>query len=123
MKNKMTHTINLNLNELVGSDTKVAVVTMDSSKIDTILKSTGSKIAYCKFQKRDGSIRKMSYKCISKKYIKGKQGSGPVYNARKKGITHVYDVHNHGIRAIRWDSVIEIGVNRQKYTFAGETNV
>jgi len=94
-----------------------AVITMPKKQIDTILKSTGSQIAYCKFQKRDGSIRKMYYKTIAKKYIKGENGKGPAYDAKEKELTPVYDVKAAGIRSIRWDSVLEIGVKGQRYNF------
>lgn len=102
---------------MTTEDTMVATVKMPKNKVDTIIKSTGSQIAYCKFQKRDGSIRKMWYKGISKKYIKGKDGSGPAYNAKEKQLTPVFDVKAGAIRSIRWESVIEIGVKGERYTF------
>jgi len=101
----------------ISSEELTAVVRMPRERIDTVLKSTGSQIAYCKFQKRDGSIRKMYYKTIAKKYIKGKDGKGPAYSAKEKGLTPVYDVKATGIRSIRWDSVMEIGIKGQRYNF------
>ena len=94
-----------------------AVVTMPKENVDSIIKSTGSQIAYCKFQKRDGSIRKMWYKNIASKYVKGEEGKGRVYDPKIKQLTPIFDIKKSAIRTIRWDSVLEIGVKKQRYLF------
>lgn len=99
------------------NDQMTATITMPINDIDVILKSTGSQIGYCKFQKSNGAIRKMWFKNISPKYIVGKNGKGPVYSAKEKKLTPVFDVKSHGIRTIKWDSVLEIGIKGKKYSF------
>ena len=91
-----------------------AVVTLPLSKIGELIQSTGSQIAYCKFLKRDNSVRTMSFKGISAKYIKG--GEKP-YNAKAKKLSPVWCIKSQGIRSIRWESVLELNVKGQRYNF------
>jgi hypothetical protein len=84
-------------------------------KVDTIRKliaSTGKRIGFVKFIKRDGTLREMWFQSdIPPKVLSG--GELP-YSKEEKHISIVYDIEKKQPRAIRWESVQNLSVCGRK---------
>jgi len=84
--------------------------------VDKVIKSAGWSIGYCKFQKKDGTVRNMWFQGrIHGKNLKG----GPrKYNPKEHRLSWVRDVKlpiGSCVRSIKWDSIIKLTVNGQTY--------
>jgi hypothetical protein len=82
-----------------------------------LIESTGWKIGYAEFVKRDGTIRKMWF--TSKIHSSHFCGGERAYDPDEKRLTFVRDIHlpsKDCIRAIRWDAIKKLAVRGNTYT-------
>ena len=84
--------------------------------VPSLLESAGSKICYMEFEKRNGDKRCMWG--ISKIKHSLLSGGPRAYNPTEHRITIVRDIHlsdEDCLRAVRWDAITLISVNRKTY--------
>jgi hypothetical protein len=85
---------------------------LEIKDIDKTLKSTGSRIAFCDFFKKNGERRRMKYKCVSARHC---SGVGAKYDHAEKRLTPVFDMEKCEVRTIYWDQVLKITIAGKEY--------
>lgn len=81
----------------------------------SLIKSTGWKIGYVEFVRRDGTLRKMWF--TSKIHSSHLKNGDRAYNPNEKRLSFVRDIRlsTDCVRSIRWDAVKKLTVNGKTY--------